>query len=490
MNHLINLTHVSKTFRSGNQNKTVFKDINLTIKPGEFVVLRGNNGAGKTTLLKVILGLLKPTTGSAELMGLQADNYESKQKVGVVLQETQVPKNLKVQELIILFQSYHTSPLTVEEVLNCVKLTYKQNSFATELSGGQKQRLLFALALVGNPKLLILDEPTRNLDDEGYEEFWQQIGILKAKGITVLMVTNNKADWDKLDSLATRFVTLKAFQNDFESSQIEDYSGLKSHIQAPSNQTEPLSNSVEITYPSNWKILIAQLKSEFLQIFRTPLYLSILAFPLFLYVFSGNLGSDAKLYSIYISCALLIAFALQSLAGRISSERAEGWLKLIRSTSLSPAIYIFSKILTSLVICISTVALVLIAASIKSEFSFSFGEWISVLSAFCLSAIPIFGLSLTISYLVEPESLNTVNGFSFIGIGLAAGALPFADPVWVQNLIALSPIYHARMFILWSAKLVGDNYPYSLLHFFWLIWASISFFALAVWAYRRDGVIQ
>ena len=233
--NVIELKQVSKTFHKGLLFKPVpiLKDLNFTIKSGEFVVLRGENGAGKTTVLNLILGLMKPSQGEVNLMGLPPQSSESKVQVGVVLQDTQVPKNIKVKELIELVRSYYPNRLSTSEILGKVNLTYKQDTCATDLSGGQRQRLYFALALAGNPSLLILDEPTRNLDDQGYEEFWEQIKICRQQGITILMVTNNKADWKKLESLVTRMVILQKLSEVIEGEQLQShyYNPLASFIQ-------------------------------------------------------------------------------------------------------------------------------------------------------------------------------------------------------------------------------------------------------------------
>ena len=484
MNNLIELTNISKKFQGGSGSKMVLQDINLTIKSGEFVVLRGRNGSGKTTLLKIILGLLNPTYGEAKLMGNNANFSESKLQVGVVLQETQVPRKLKVRELVELFHSYYSSPLSVEEALGRVKLLYKQDSFTTDLSGGQKQRLLFALALVGDPKFLILDEPTRNLDDEGYEEFWEQIQSLKENGVAILMVTNNQADWEKLEHLANRFINLKPFQENSEGPQIEE--------RLISQTLEVKSIDFEnINFPSRQKLLLAQIKSEVLQIKRTPLYLLIFVFPIMIYILGNELMGVTKWVAIYIAAAMLIAFSLESLTGRIASERSGGWLKLIQATPLPPVAYIGSKIIISLSICLSAVILLLASISIKSsDISFSLNEFIGLTLAFGIVAIPILAFSLTLSYLINPESSSTVSGFSMLGVVLTAGAFPLSQSEWVQNLTALSPVYHAHMFLLWSANLLDDDYSYAVLNFIWIVWASIAFFTLAVWAYRRDSVTQ
>jgi ABC-type Mn2+/Zn2+ transport system ATPase subunit len=182
---IVELCNISKSFRQGKESKSVLNGINLTISQGEFVVLRGVNGSGKTTLLNIILGLLKPDNGEAKLLGISPQEPESKANVGVVLQKVTVPKNFKVKELVSLFRSYYPNSLSVDEILNKVNLEGKHDAWGYKLCGGEEQRLYFALALAGNPKLLILDEPTRNLDEEGCTNFWIQVKNCVQQGITI-----------------------------------------------------------------------------------------------------------------------------------------------------------------------------------------------------------------------------------------------------------------------------------------------------------------
>jgi ABC-type multidrug transport system ATPase subunit len=200
------------------------------------VILRGNNGAGKSTLLNLIMGLLQPSYGEIRLMNSSPQLPESKNRVGVVLQEANVPKSLKVKELVQLMESYYVNPISTEEVLTKVNLQEKKDAWAASLSGGQKQRLYFALALIGNPELLILDEPTRNLDDEGYQEFWKQIKICREQEVTVLMVTNNKADWEEINQLATRIVNLQKISEVSGESQLVEVTSLIRSISDQSDQ--------------------------------------------------------------------------------------------------------------------------------------------------------------------------------------------------------------------------------------------------------------
>jgi ABC-2 type transport system ATP-binding protein len=490
MENLIELKNVSKTFEKSffSTGKTILKNINFTVKPGEFVVLRGDNGSGKTTILNLILGLIKPTSGQVELMGIESKNPESKNRVGVVLQETQFPKHLSVIELLDLFRGYYSNPISSKEALDRVSLTDKQNSKAISLSGGQKQRLLFALALIGNPQLLILDEPTRNLDEDGYKEFWQQIYRCKEQSITILMVTNNQSDWEQLNSLANRYITLKKFSEDLEGSQIEI-----EESNVPVSSVSNLNLDADQPTSSN-KAFFAQLWSEILQIYRTPLYLLGIVLPILAIIISIALkveGDDAKEILVGLSFVYMIAFALQALPGQISTERAEGWLKLIRSTPLSSEIYIAAKIVVSLLISVGVVLITLIVGSLTLKFTFDPLHWIALFGAFTIVAIPLLGFSLTVGYLVNPKSVNNVNGLAFFLILLLSGLIPISNLI-VENATVLSPVYHARKLIFWSANisLPIDNYTYPSLHLIWLLWASGVFITLAVWAYQRDSVTE
>ena len=340
--NLVELAHVSKSFYKGFGVDQVLKDINLTVKKNDFIVLRGENGSGKSTLLNLILGVLKPSNGQIKLMGLPPDNSSSKIGLGVVLQDTQVPRKVKVKELVNLLRSYYPNPLSSEDILNKVSLTHKEDAWATDLSGGQKQRLYFALALAGNPQLLILDEPTRNLDDKGYEEFWKQIKLCRQQGITILMVTNNKSDWDELGTLATRYVTLHNLSESPQKSQlVEDFQIPKSEEKLGAVAVhEPIVNKSE---PLNQNIL-AIIRNQFVfetrQLLRTPLFLlatlSLVGFvPLFKVI--GMTEDSAIQPIIYLSGIIFFTIVIDRLGKRIAVERSERWLKLLRTTPLPPS---------------------------------------------------------------------------------------------------------------------------------------------------------
>jgi ABC-2 type transport system ATP-binding protein len=173
---------------------------------GEVVALLGPNGAGKTTLVRLLLGLIRPDDGSIALWGLPSGDVRARRRIGVMLQVGHVPDVLTVREHVHLFSSYYGSPVSIGQVLEIAGVTAFAHRRFGELSGGQKQRTLFALAICGNPDMLVLDEPTVGLDVEARREFWTGINRMIAQGCGVLMATHYL---DEADAVAHRIVMLK-----------------------------------------------------------------------------------------------------------------------------------------------------------------------------------------------------------------------------------------------------------------------------------------
>jgi ABC-2 type transport system ATP-binding protein len=167
-------------------------DISLSIREGEIFGIIGPNGAGKTTAVECISGLRAPDAGSISVYGLspQQDRNKLRALVGVQLQESALPPRLKVGEAVRLFASFYANPLDPDELLESLGIKQFENSAFKSLSGGQKQRLSIALALVGNPKLAILDELTTGLDPEARRETWSLIERMRDRGVTVILVTH------------------------------------------------------------------------------------------------------------------------------------------------------------------------------------------------------------------------------------------------------------------------------------------------------------
>jgi ABC-2 type transport system ATP-binding protein len=179
--------------------------IDLTLEPGELVALLGANGAGKTTAVRLLLGLLAPTSGTARVFGEDPRQPANRVRTGAMLQVGRVPDTLRVREHIDLFRSYYPSPMAFEEVIDAAGLRGIERKKFGELSGGQKQRVLFALAICGNPDLLILDEPTVGLDVEARRALWKQIRAFIAGGRSILLTTHYLAE---AEALANRVVVI------------------------------------------------------------------------------------------------------------------------------------------------------------------------------------------------------------------------------------------------------------------------------------------
>lgn len=166
--------------------------LDLEVRAGECFGLLGPNGAGKTTTVEILEGLLEATTGAVEILGCtwQKDAHRLRQRIGISLQETNLPEKLTVEETLRLFRSFYAAGPQVEHLLDLVSLTDKRQTWYTKLSGGQKQRLAVACALVGAPELLFLDEPTTGLDPQSRRQLWGLIEKFKADGKTVVLTTH------------------------------------------------------------------------------------------------------------------------------------------------------------------------------------------------------------------------------------------------------------------------------------------------------------
>ena len=180
-------------------------DVSLSIHEGEIFGIIGPNGAGKTTTVECISGLRAPDSGSISVYGLspRKDRNKIREFVGVQLQESALPPRIKVREVVRLFASFYSNPLDPDQLLESLGIEQIVKSSFKNLSGGQKQRVSIALALVGNPKLAVLDELTTGLDPEARREIWSLIERMRERGVTVILVTHFMDEAERLcDRLA------------------------------------------------------------------------------------------------------------------------------------------------------------------------------------------------------------------------------------------------------------------------------------------------
>ena len=174
--------------------------LDLEVPRGECFGLLGPNGAGKTTTIEICEGLTAPDEGTVEVLGLNwrtgADAL--RQRIGIQLQETQFPEKLTVEETLRMFRSFFKRGISVDESIRTAQLEEKRSARVGGLSGGQKQRLAMACALVGDPELLFLDEPTTGLDPQARRHLWDLVDDLKQAGRTIILTTHYMDEAERL----------------------------------------------------------------------------------------------------------------------------------------------------------------------------------------------------------------------------------------------------------------------------------------------------
>jgi ABC-2 type transport system ATP-binding protein len=187
---VIEIKDVSKSFK---EIKAV-NNLSLTIFEGEYVALLGPNGAGKTTLIEMIEGIQKPDAGTIRILGMNWNEHEQKlhRQIGLSLQETKFIDKITTKETLDLFGSFYgLNTDRTEQILELVNLTEKRKAFTNQLSGGQKQRLAIGIALLNNPKVLLLDEPTTGLDPGARREIWKILEKLRQDFNTTMILTTH-----------------------------------------------------------------------------------------------------------------------------------------------------------------------------------------------------------------------------------------------------------------------------------------------------------
>ncbi|MEM7336396.1 MAG: ABC transporter ATP-binding protein [Chloroflexota bacterium] len=186
LNLAVECANVSKKL----SGKPIIKDVTINIPKGEVHTLLGTNGAGKTTTISLMLGLRKTDVGTVKLLGSDPKKRAIRNRIGVMLQKPSIPPFLKVHEVINLYSSYYDQPAASSKVRKICGLDGLTGELIYKLSEGQRRRVALAVALIGNPELLILDEPTVGMDVESRQIFWNWIKAFQNDGGTLLFTTH------------------------------------------------------------------------------------------------------------------------------------------------------------------------------------------------------------------------------------------------------------------------------------------------------------
>lgn len=190
----------ARDLRKAYRHKTAVDGVSLRVETGQIVGILGANGAGKTTTVEMIAGLRTPDSGEVSVLGLhpRRDRTKLRQVLGVQLQDAYLHHALTVAELVELYRSFYPHPRGAAETLDLVELGEHRDTQFEKLSGGQAQRLSVALALVGRPRVVILDEVTTGMDPRARRRIWATIDHMRAEGVTVVMVSHAMDEVERL----------------------------------------------------------------------------------------------------------------------------------------------------------------------------------------------------------------------------------------------------------------------------------------------------
>jgi ABC-2 type transport system ATP-binding protein len=194
--NVIEVTNLKKRYGG----RAAVDDVSFSVEEGEIFGILGPNGAGKTTTVESIAGLRTPDAGTISVLGLEPrrDRDQIRTMVGVQLQESELPDRMRVSEALTLFASFYADPLDPRVLMDDLGITDKRSTTYKNLSGGQKQRLSIALALIGRPRIAVLDELSTGLDPQARRETWHLIESVRDRGVTVLLVTHLMEEAERL----------------------------------------------------------------------------------------------------------------------------------------------------------------------------------------------------------------------------------------------------------------------------------------------------
>src|SRR6516164_8218174 len=247
----VEIAHLRKTYGA----VAAVDDVSFSVAEGEIFGILGPNGAGKTTTVECAIGLRSPDSGTVRLLGLdpQADRDEVREIVGVQLQAAALPAKLRVGEILDEYRSFYREPADVSELIEVLGLAGKRKEYYRSLSGGQRQRLSVALALIGRPKIAVLDEMTTGLDPRARRDTWELIEGVRDRGVTIVLVTHFMEEAERLcDRVALidsgRVVAIDTPANLAEEVETEQRIQFRPSVPLPDGLLESLPDVTNVIY--------------------------------------------------------------------------------------------------------------------------------------------------------------------------------------------------------------------------------------------------
>lgn len=498
--NIIELENVSKSYG----NELILNQINLIVQPSELILLQGDIGSGKTTLMDLIVGLKNPDGGTIEVFGNSPNDPKSRFQLGCMLQKVTVPDHLKVRELINLIRSYYPHPLSSERIEELLKITklkdIKDIEYrpASKLSDGQTQHLYFLLSIIGNPDLLILDEPTRGLSTEAIKEFLQQIKNFVLEGKTVIFITHDETVKEKLKDLGSRILTLSQCElQEEKNSRSVEIINTETKLINVQKSSEQLKNRVSQLSSS----LKGQLWVELLDLIRNPWLIGLIlvisiALPLGFYHNLDQNNNTLQILTwpilIFVAATSPFLIAIQQVAQGIASDRTQGWTKLLRVTPLSPWIYLVSKVITALIVYSLELGLMFGLGIYQGGIQQDFTVWLALFSSLMLGMLVMTLLGCAFGYLFNTKNI-TIPLLLILGSAVFT-SLPLPNmPILLKNLMPFSPFYHYSQLVTWAGKINLNDFMAGIttnqhldVNLEWLLWTTCVLSFLAIWAYKRD----
>ncbi|MCY4001694.1 MAG: ABC transporter ATP-binding protein [Bacteroidetes bacterium] len=191
INPVVDVSSLSKSYGT----LVALDNVSFSVSPGQVFCLVGPNGAGKTTLIDCILGLKSPNNGSIKIFGYSIEDDSHRKKclssIGVQFQQDSMYEDIQVEEALHLYATMYQAPIDIQELMSLFRIEHLRKKSYKTLSGGEQRKLLIAITLVGDPKLVFLDEPTSNLDPHARKELWHILGDLRKRGLTIFLSTHN-----------------------------------------------------------------------------------------------------------------------------------------------------------------------------------------------------------------------------------------------------------------------------------------------------------